>query len=193
MVLGVAGKYCAGKDTVVILLMESGFIEINMDALGHRALEAKKAKIVAAFGTPILSKTGTIDRKVLSGIVFSNPAALASLESIVHPWMREETGRLIGETPRRNMVINAALLFHMKLDAFCDAVLWVTAPLLHRIKRAKSRDNIGTADAIKRIWAQRSLNPQNSGNPVDIYKVVNKGDRKDLEKQIRTLVKVKGL
>ena len=193
MVLGVAGRYCAGKDAVLLILKNEGFSEINMDALGHKALEEKKEIILEHFGPSIFNARGEIDRKALGKIVFSDPFELKTLESIVHPWMYGQTEQILRTGTASKWVINAALLFHMNLDRLCDAVLWVTAPLFVRIRRGLRRDKLGIRVILKRIWAQRGLKPQNSGNHVDIYRVENRGTREALERRIRSLLKAKGL
>ncbi|RLD30559.1 MAG: dephospho-CoA kinase, partial [Bacteroidetes bacterium] len=58
-----------------------------MDRFGHDALESMLDKIVQTFGSGILLKDGSIDRKILGSIVFSSKKKLLLLESIIHPVM----------------------------------------------------------------------------------------------------------
>jgi dephospho-CoA kinase len=94
-VLGVAGKCCAGKDLVTHWLLENHWREINVDQVGHRALEALRDEIVREFGSEILRDDGEggIDRARLGRIVFSREDRRKALEAIVHPWMRAEIRR----------------------------------------------------------------------------------------------------
>src|SRR6056297_2863063 len=125
-VIGVAGKCCAGKDLVTGWLLEHGRREINVDRIGHEALAAEHARIVATFGREIVDERGTIDRRALGNIVFADQNQRHRLESIVHPWMRERVRREIAEwRGEQGLIINAALLFYMELDSLCDAVLLV--------------------------------------------------------------------
>ncbi|MFO8041813.1 MAG: dephospho-CoA kinase [Alkalispirochaeta sp.] len=94
-VVGVAGKCCAGKDMVTSWLLEHGWREINVDRVGHEALAAEHARIVATFGREIVDERGTIDRRKLGKIVFADRDQLHRLERIVHPWMREAVRREI--------------------------------------------------------------------------------------------------
>ena len=112
MVTGVVGKSCSGKDSAVRYLVRNGFHEINVDHLGHEALEVKKEELRAAFGDGIFTD-GHVNRKILGPIVFSDAERLETLNGITHPWMTEEVKRLIGE--HENTCINAALLESMGL------------------------------------------------------------------------------
>ena len=60
-VVGVTGRYCAGKDTVTRLLVDMGYHEINVDRLGHSAVDRLSAKIVEEFGAAILGPDGAVD------------------------------------------------------------------------------------------------------------------------------------
>ncbi|NBC29602.1 MAG: dephospho-CoA kinase [Spirochaetes bacterium] len=186
MIVGVAGKYCAGKNAVSRVLEEHGYRVIEVDKLGHRALVERQDAVVERFGGEILVD-GKIDRRALGAKVFNDDDARADLEAIVHPvmveWVRDFV-RNLGSDPG---VINAAILFQMELDAECDRVLWVTAPLLTRLRRARDRDGLGFLSLAKRFWAQRRLRPQQSSRRVEIYRVENRGSCEALEKQLRSL------
>ena len=192
MVIGVAGKYCAGKNTVVDLLERHGYSSIDVDSLGHRALDKEKNGIVHTFGTSVLDNEGNVDRKKLGRMVFGNTRALEKLERIVHPRMAEMVRTIINEKNRSKVVINAALLFHMGLDSECDLIFWVKAPLPVRIKRAMKRDSLSLIEAVKRFWSQRKLTPQSSGKGAEIYYVQNSGNKRKLKTRVNTILALKG-
>ncbi len=177
-VIGVAGKYCSGKNTVTDFLETKGYVSIDVDKAGHQALKEETGALVDVFGVDILEADGTIDRRKLGAIVFDGSGSLRMLESIVHPRMitivqrRKEAFQKEGHS---KIVINAAILFRLGLHAECDFVLWITAPLPRRMMRAKQRDNLTFFQVLKRFWAQRSLSPQSSEEGVDIYTIKNSG------------------
>ncbi|MBN2049075.1 MAG: dephospho-CoA kinase [Spirochaetales bacterium] len=174
MVLGLAGKYCAGKNLAATILKEQGYSIIDVDALGHEALAACREAIVSRFGADILSSAGDIDRKKLGTRVFGDPEELAALESLVHPWMIQQVEtRLLEKDPSDRMVINAALLFPLGFDSLCQAVIWVRSPFFLRFFRALRRDKLKLKDIIRRFRSQRKLSPQSPGNHVDIYYIDN--------------------
>ncbi|HAK46389.1 MAG TPA: dephospho-CoA kinase [Spirochaeta sp.] len=192
MVIGLTGKYCSGKNVAEAVLTEYGIPSIDVDKLGHLALDAQIDRIEEAFGASVIADGGhgvdrTVNRRALGSIVFADSAALARLESISHPWMKEETARLVDEykaAGAKHVVINAAILHKMKLDGICDCIIWIEAPLFSRIHRSLQRDNAGLFSVLKRIYAQRQLKPKPSLNSVDIYRVGNGSDSDTLKRNL---------
>ncbi|HPZ15423.1 MAG TPA: dephospho-CoA kinase [Sphaerochaeta sp.] len=148
-VIGLTGKVCAGKNQYAELLERSGAEVIDVDRLGHRVLEEQTAAVVARFG-PSVAVDGVVDRSALARIVFSDGAALAALEGIVHPAMVEACRKIITESTKAVVVINAALLHRMGLAGLCDQVIFVKAPLLVRYRRCKARQGLSW----KAFWAR---------------------------------------
>lgn len=216
MVIGITGKYCAGKNRVSGMLEERGYRSIDADRLGHRALSERREAIVARFGPGILGAGGEVDRRRLGEIVFAERRELAALEAIVHPFVVGEIERLVGRSldhplrPDRRRsargsrlstdegdaadrwIINAPLLFQAGLHRLCDLVLFVRAPLLVRIARGIRRDHLPLRQILRRIWAQRHLSPQPFRGDVDIEVVKNSGAARRLARRLARLVPVSG-
>lgn len=199
IVVGVTGKYCAGKSTVGEILEEHGYAQIEVDRLGHEALVAERDRVADAFGEVVLDEDGTIDRRALSRIVFSDDASLARLESIVHPRMVDMTATRVreirgdenggaGRDSPVGVVINAAILFRMGLHPLCDTVLYVTAPFFAIWRRARARDGASLVEVVRRLRSQRDVAPQYSTSDADIHSVENDGDREKLRRQIARLL-----
>ena len=75
-----------------------GAYGVGVDALSHRASSkgAPGYKAIGdTFGKWILASDGQIDRGKLGNMVFSHPEALKTLESIVHPLVRDAIDVLI--------------------------------------------------------------------------------------------------
>lgn len=190
MIIGLTGKYCAGKNSAAEILETLGCKSIDVDKLGHAALENNSEKIRDVFGERVMN-SDRVDRRALGELVFSDPAELERLESIVHPWMKEETARLAEEYSSgntRHVIINAAILHKMKLDELCDCIIWIDAPLPVRIARAVSRDSAGIIETLKRIYAQKQLKPKPSAISVDIYRVGNGSGRNRLNAKIAAVL-----
>ena len=154
MVVGVAGKLGSGKSSVAKLLAEAGWRVVDVDLLGHRALITERDRIVAAFGRGVLDPEGRIDRRRLGPLVFGNVDARRRLDAIVHPVMVRSVKALVEADPSPT-AIDAALLNPMGLDALCDLVLWVHAPVLLRLYRALAVDRKPRATVFGALWAQR--------------------------------------
>ena len=181
MVTGVVGKSCSGKDSAVRYLVRNWFHEINVDHLGHEALEVKKEELRAAFGDGIFTD-GHVNRKILGPIVFSDAAKLETLNGITHPWMTEEVKRLIGE--HENTCINAALLESMGLVPLCDEVLYVFAPLEMRTERALLRDGITREGFLKRDANQKNIGLTLLESGRRVITIINDKDEEYLYRQL---------
>ncbi len=181
-VVGITGPYCSGKSTLARELEKLGWINIEVDQLGHTSLKNKKSAVVHAFSRDILDSSGTIDRKKLGSIVFADKDKLSELESILHPEMLRQTATLIEGHQKRarkdiqplsGILVNAAILYKMKLQGLCDFVLWIRAPKIIRFFRAVERDGLGWKEIAKRFSTQRTLKPQLNARDADIYTVDN--------------------
>jgi len=187
MVLGVTGKYGAGKDEVTRILVAKGFSEINVDALGHRALEECKPEVVRAFGGEILTPEGQIDRRALGQLVFSCKARLKALEAIVHPHLKELVNERLSQL-WGHIVINAALLFKLGLEPLVDAVFIIRAPFYLRLKRAMERDRLSLWQLGQRFICQYKIIPKKSHIKADTYYIENTGSRIALTKRVERVL-----
>lgn len=165
LVVGLAGKAAAGKNTLLKVFLGRGFVVIDADQLGHEALEACSGALWNRFGTN--------ERRALGTIVFRDRKALADLEAISHPYILSRIFQILDTLDGKPAVINAPLLSRLKLGKTLDVVIWVQAPLLARLKRAKARDNRGWLFVLRRAWIQRKLSAQDFGPDVDIHSVEN--------------------
>jgi dephospho-CoA kinase len=95
-VVGLTGGIGSGKSTVLALLEKRGAVVIDADAIVHelqRSGTGVFAAMVDAFGDEIVAPEGSLDRKKVASIVFSDPEKLKRLNDIVHP----EVGREVLE------------------------------------------------------------------------------------------------
>jgi len=188
VVLGLTGKYCSGKNLAARVFFGFVWYELDMDRFGHDALKGMSDKIVQAFGPGIVSDDGSIDRKKLGSVVFSSSKQLLLLESIIHPEMIDRCRNEIESNSHKNIIINAAILHHMKLNLICDSILWIESPLFTRLKRGISRDNLSFLSIVKRIYGQRKLDAKFWKEDVDIYSIQNSGSRISLETEVNSLI-----
>ena len=190
MIIGLTGKSCAGKDTVAALLDKKRFEVIDVDKLGHDALAMNKDKLVEAFGDGIIAQDGSVDRKVLGPLVFSNPDKLEALNSITHPWMHDEAIRRAEEAERegKDAVINAALLESMGFIESCDRIILVVAGYETRLKRALQRDSGMTEEKFRdRTMAQKDVGLSLFGSGRPVFTIINDEGFDSLSRQVMFL------
>jgi len=174
MLIGLAGKYCAGKNHVAALLEKKGLPVLDVDKLGYQVLETEKEAVFAQFGADLKKADGSLDRRLLGQRVFGKPEKLAALEAIVHPPANRLTDEWIA-VQSGHCVINAALLHKSVVFNRLDCIIIVTAPLLTRMLRARRRDGLSWIAILKRFASQRKFNSQYLAVNAEIYRVENPG------------------
>ncbi len=158
LLIGLTGNIATGKSTVARMLAQLGAETIDADKVAHEVMRSGSEahhEIVDAFGRQILTAEGTIDRKRLGHLVFSDEDALARLEGIVHPATLAEIERRIAATSAEVIVIEAIKLFESGLAQRCDSV-WVTVCRPEQqIERIVEGRDLSRAEARQRVEAQR--------------------------------------
>ncbi len=201
MILGITGKYCSGKSVLASVFISSGVTLIDVDMIGHEALDLKCDEICTAFGKEILidsekNQKRYINRKVLGNIIFRDKKKRALLEEIVHPWMREKVITMLNTThtdSSQHYVISAALLHKIKLDVLCDVIVLVETNVILRAWRAYKRDRLSFFNIIRRFSAQtyiptrKVLETSNKTAEIKIIRGVHSVDecKKRLQKYVK--------
>ena len=188
-IIGLTGNIATGKSVVRRMLEHLGAYTIDADALSHRAI-AKGAPgyqpVVENFGKWILDKDGEVNRRKLGGVVFRDPAALAELEDIIHPLVRQAITVLIKRASQPVVVIEAIKLLEGELRKRCETI-WVTyAPEEVQIERLIRKRNLTREDARQRISLQAAQSEKVAAANVVIR---NTGSYDDLWKQVTTVWK----
>lgn len=164
-VIGLTGGIATGKSTVSCMLRSLGAIIIDADLVAREIVEIGKPawqEIKKKFGAEYLMPNGTIDRKKLGRLVFSNDKALEQLNGITHPYIRreiiEKIQRLGEEGKYRVVVIDAALLIETGWFDIVDEVWLVTADKEVQIGRLMNRDALTRQQALARVNSQMDQN-----------------------------------
>ncbi len=121
-VIGLTGNIGCGKSTVAGMLAGLGVAIIDLDAVA-RQLRGGDAAVRSA----IERRFGTIDAGRLAELVFDDPAALADLEAILHPRIRDEARARLAELADAGAevaCIEAVKLLESPLHDACDQT-WV--------------------------------------------------------------------
>ena len=106
--VALTGGIGSGKSTVADFLDELGAYVIDSDQLARDVVERGTPgyeAVLAAFGDGILTD-GEIDRAKLAEIVFKDATARATLESIIHPLVRDAAEKMVKSLPADAVVIN---------------------------------------------------------------------------------------
>lgn len=156
MIIGITGGTGSGKSTLLHLIAQHGGLVLDCDAIYHELLQTDTALLNAIeLRFPGTVTDGTLDRKKLGALVFSDESALQELNHITHAAVKTEVLRRL-ETKPFLAAIDAIGLFDGELDVLCDVTVAITAPVDARIQRIVARDGISEEYAKNRIAAQHS-------------------------------------
>jgi dephospho-CoA kinase len=173
MLIGLTGKYCAGKNHAAAILEKRGLPVLDVDKLGHAALEYKKDEVFSRFGDEVRNPDGSVNRRLLGEKVFGKKNEITALEAIVHPQTDRMTLEWIASQNGKTCVINAALLHRLAVFGRFDRILLVRAPFLVRLLRAKRRDRLSWISVFRRLMSQKRFTLQYLAGNADIYIVEN--------------------
>lgn len=160
--IGLTGGIGTGKSRVAALLQELGAVVISADQLAREVVEPGQPAyqaIVERFGKEFLQPDGTLDRRRLAELVFSDEQARKDLEAIVHPQVRQASAAKLEELRKRPqppevVVLEIPLLFETGREADFDEIWVVTAAEETAVKRAALRDSAAEAHIRARMQAQ---------------------------------------
>ncbi|HET7489845.1 MAG TPA: dephospho-CoA kinase [Acidimicrobiales bacterium] len=185
-VVGLTGGLGSGKSTVAALLAKAGAAVVDADVLAREAMAPggpAYQPVVDRFGPGVLAADGTLDRRALAAVVFSDPAARADLEGIVHPCVRAGVARrLAAEAGGRIVVVEIPLLAESPASrAGLDAIVVVDCPEDVAVARVVAQGRLSEADARARVAAQVSRAERLA---LADFVVDNGGDRAALEAEV---------
>lgn len=158
--IAVTGSIASGKSTVEKILKEYGAVVIDTDETVHDLLE-KDEKIIEKIyelficdGINVKNESGTIDRKKLGQVVFSDKQKLKQLEKIIHPEVKKKTEKFfLLNNDKKIAVVSAPLLFEANMENMFDFIVAVVADEKIRIERLVTTRNFTEEQAKKRINA----------------------------------------
>ncbi|HDP69958.1 MAG TPA: dephospho-CoA kinase [Actinobacteria bacterium] len=191
LIFGVTGNIGSGKSTISKMLSDLGAFTIDADVIALTVVIPNSqtfAQVVNEFGLSILQDDGTLDRKSLASIVFTDPRKLAILNEIVHPAIMGSI-KLMVEKYRKTLsdeavvVIDAPLIVETEFLSLVDSLLVVAADENVRLKRLLKK-GYSREDALARMKSQ---------TPSDVlvthadYIINNNGTLEELKEKVDEL------
>ena len=126
VVAALTGSIATGKTVVLDYFRDNlGFKVVSADSVGHEVLKSFDIieKIGKTFGAEVI-KDGTVDRRILGKIVFSDKTQLAKLNEITHPAILHKTFEIIGELSLASpIILEAAILIEAGWHKYFDTVI----------------------------------------------------------------------
>lgn len=193
-IVGLTGQTGSGKSTVCKALTDRGIAIIDCDKISREVINKAEVleKLVDYFGTGIMYADGTLNRRELAILAFSDEENLIFLNSVMYPQITKVVKEQISKLKEKGeniIILDAPTLFESKANVLCDKTIAVIADKEVRLERIVKRDNITKQEGKIRMKAQHTN---------DFYTdrcglvIENDGDLQSLEqKAVRVIDSIK--
>jgi len=193
LVIGLTGGTGSGKGCVGRIFSSYGIDAIDTDDVSRNVCRKGSrclAELSEYFGSIILNSDGTLNRKLLASIAFSDKEKHSMLNMITHKYILGEVREWLSiqkAAGKAAAIVDAPLLFESGFDKECDIIISVTAPAEIRIERIMNRDGIDIEAAKLRLSKQGNDTFYTSRSD---YVIINAGDLDQLRSRTEEIVKV---
>ena len=158
--IAITGGIGSGKSVVARIVQVMGYQVYDCDSRAKALMTESrdvKGELIEAFGTEVYMADGSLNRKHLSAVAFTDEKALARLNGIVHPatardmlhWAESQA-----TTGAQDAFVETALLRTAGLDLLVDDVWHVTAPDDVRVARVMVRSGLTAQQVRDRMASQ---------------------------------------
>jgi dephospho-CoA kinase len=160
-IIGLTGGIATGKTTVSNYLAHRYQLPVlDADIYAREAVQVGSpihSKICDRYGSGVQLPDGTLNRKRLGEIVFSNPAQRQWLEQQIHPYVRDRFQSELNTLVAPTIVFVVPLLFEAGMTDLVTEIWVVTCSPEQQLKRMIERDRLSLEQAQSRINSQLPL------------------------------------
>lgn len=188
-VIGLTGGIGSGKSAASDFLAAKGIDIVDADVVAREVVAPGSECLLAIqqhFGDDVVMPDGSLDRKALRHIVFSDEQQKQWLNQLLHPAIRSRILQQLEASRSAYVVLAAPLLLENGLEQYCDRVLVIDIPESLQIARTVKRDNTDQQQ-VEAIMASQLSRRQRLQKADDI--VLNDGDLEHLHQQLEQLDK----
>jgi len=148
--IGLTGGIASGKSTICQLFSDLNIPIIDADIIARELVEPEQPalkEIVAFFGVEVLNSDGSLNRRFLRNIIFSDLKAKSQLEAILHPKISDQLEQQSNSLHSSYCILAIPLLIESNLQKNVDRIVVIDISVQQQIERLCHRDNISVHDA----------------------------------------------
>lgn len=186
--VGLTGGIGCGKSSAAGMFLALGACVIDTDEIA-RELTRPGGKAIGAirdaFGPEYIAADGSLDRRKMRRLVFTDPDARKKLESILHPLIREEARRRIAAASAPYVIVVVPLL--LETGAYRDLIsriAVVDCSEALQVARTAARSGL-TEEEVRAIMAAQLPRAKRLAAADDVLN--NDGDLESLRRQVDAL------
>jgi dephospho-CoA kinase len=188
LVVGVTGGIGSGKSTAARLFAECGAGLVDTDEIALSLTQPGQPavqEIARRFGPEYITPAGALDRQRMRSHVFSDPAAKAELEAILHPLIRTQVAEQVRGCDAPYVLVLIPLLVETGgYPTLVQRILVVDADEAVQIARTMARSAL-SEEQVRAIMRTQATREQRLAAADDI--IDNNGDLDRLRLQVQAL------
>ena len=180
--IAITGTIGSGKSACSQILREAGFQVFDCDKECHAYLTVGGLlyqQVIDLLGTDILSENGSVDRKMVASLIFSNLDLKKKYEQMFHDELKVQLKHHIASCDL--CIAEVPLLFETGFDELFDEVWLVVCDEKIAVKRCMENRNMSEQEVLSRIRTQMSVELKKEKSDV-LFE--NNGTLDDLRNQV---------
>ncbi|MCX7714180.1 MAG: dephospho-CoA kinase [Clostridia bacterium] len=186
-ILGITGGSGCGKTYVSNIFRGMGIFVVDADIVARDVVKPGKPallELVEYFGRDILNDDGSLNRKKLAHLAFSDDKKLSALNEITHKYISEAIWNMLSAYNGDIVGIDGAALIESGIKY--DFLLAVISDKKIRKRRIMERDKLTEREAEERINAQKD---DSFYTGKANFVIINNGDAYTLQQEAEKIVK----
>ena len=186
--VGLTGGIGSGKSVVARLFTEHGIVIIDSDEISHELTAPGGSSIElirGEFGANMIRADGALDRDKMRRLVFADEGARKTLEAILHPLIRKESARRLGNAGSAYAICVVPLLVEQGVDrSRYQRVLVIDCSESEQISRVMRRNGLPESE-VRNILATQATREARLAAADDV--IDNSGPLDTLAHQVANL------
>jgi dephospho-CoA kinase len=186
--IALTGGIATGKSTVASLMALNGMRVIDADTISHEILDNSSSWVLETYGESYLKVSGKVDRAKLGELVFSDLDAKKTLESFLHPKIRDEIEKRSEKQDSFKFpyLIDIPLFFENNNYKIKDSVV-VYTPTTTQLERFMKRNGYSKEESLARINSQMPIEEKKEKAT---WVIDNSKNLKHLQQEVEDFVEI---
>lgn len=186
-VVGITGGIGSGKSAVSDSFAELGIKIVDADIASRVIVEPGRPaleKIATHFGTSLIQSDGSLNRRALRDLIFSDARERKWLESLLHPLIGKYLMQELAQAKSSYAILVSPLLIESGQSQMTHRILVVDVPENIQIERVIQRDN-NTKTQVQAIIDAQTSRKERLNHADDV--IINDGSMEDLKARVFSL------
>lgn len=185
--VGITGGIASGKTTVTHYFNQKGIQIVDADIVAREVVAPQTSALTEIrkhFGSNILNKDGSLNRKYLRNIIFNDLQKKQWLEALLHPLIRQQIIQKLKQATSSYPILVSPLLLETKQYLLVNRIMVIDVPEEQQIARTMKRDQC-TQEQAKSIIGTQLSRKEREKHADDL--VYNNGSLSSLYSQLEQL------